>query len=114
MMRRRKLQKLAILAAACGWLARTSAYAQDPQGSEPPKPPAKTYGPLGVDNQQEQNQSPDTYQPDTRPITGFQQTTVGTPLERHSYWVPGVSYNNLIQSNGNWGAVKTAGARQAT
>jgi hypothetical protein len=99
MMRRRNLQKLAILVAACGWLARTSAYAQDQQSSEPPKPPAKTYGPLGVDNQQEQNQSPDTYQPDTRPITGFQQTTVGTPPERHSYWVPGVSYNNVIQSN---------------
>jgi hypothetical protein len=103
MMRRRNLQKLAILVAACGWLARTSAYAQDQQSSEPPKPPAKTYGPLGVDNQQEQNQSPDTYQPDTRPITGFQQTTVGTPPERHSYWVPGVSYNNVIQSNGSLG-----------
>jgi hypothetical protein len=103
MMRRRNLQKFAILVAACGWLARTSTYAQDQQSSEPPKPPAKTYGPLGVDNQQEQNQSPDTYQPDTRPITGFQQTTVGTPPERHSYWVPGVSYNNVIQSNGSLG-----------
>ncbi|HXT26117.1 MAG TPA: hypothetical protein VN749_14975 [Candidatus Eisenbacteria bacterium] len=103
MMRRRNLQKLAILVAACGWLARTSAYAQDQQSSEPPKPPAKTYGPLGVDNQQEQNQSPDTYQPDTRPLTGFQQTTVGAPPERHSYWVPGVSYNNVIQSNGSLG-----------
>jgi hypothetical protein len=41
MMRGRNLQKLAILVAACGWLARTSAYAQDQQSSEPPKPPAK-------------------------------------------------------------------------
>jgi len=103
MMRRRNLRKLAILIAACGWLARTSAYAQDQPTGEPPKPPAKAYGPLGADNQQEQNQSTDAYQPDARPLTGFQQTTVGTPPERHSYWVPGVSYTNFIQSNGNLG-----------
>lgn len=76
--------------------------AQDQQGAEPPKPSAKAYGPLGVDDQQEQK-SPDSYQADMRPITGFQQPTVGTPMERHSYWVPGVSYYNFIQSNGNLG-----------
>jgi len=85
------------------WLAGPHAYAQDQPSNEPPKPPAKTYGPLGVDDQQEENKTPDTYQPDTRPITGFQQPTVGTPMERHSYWVPGVSYYNFIQSNGNLG-----------
>lgn len=80
-------------------LACTCAKAQDQQPGEPPKPPAKAYGPLGVDDQQDKQ--PDSYQPDTRPLTGFQQATVGTPLERHSYWVPGVSYYNFIQSNGN-------------
>jgi len=84
-------------------LAGTRAHAQDQQSNEPPKPPAKTYGPLGVDDQQDQNQATATYQPDNRPITGFQQPTVGTPMERHSYWVPGASYNNLIQSNGDIG-----------
>jgi hypothetical protein len=104
MMRSGKLQKLAILVAACAWLAGTGAHAQDQQSSEPPKPSAKAYGPLGLDDQQDQqNATPDTYQPDTRPITGFQQPTVGKPLERHSYWVPGVSYTNFIQSNGNLG-----------
>jgi hypothetical protein len=101
MMKSGKLRKLAIVAAACGWLAGASAYAQDQQGTEPPKPSAKAYGPLGVDDQQDQQNAPDTYQPDTRPITGFQQPTVGTPMERHSYWVPGVSYHNFIQSNGD-------------
>lgn len=101
MTRSRKVKKLAILAAACGWLAGASAYAQDQQSTEPPKPPAKTYGPIGVDDQQDQQNAQETYQPDTRPITGFQQPTVGTPMERHSYWVPGVSYYNYIQSNGN-------------
>ena len=104
MTRSRKLRTLSIFLVACTCLAGISAYAQDQQGSEPPKPPAKAYGPLGVDDQQDQqNATSITYQPDTRPITGFQQPTVGTPPERHSYWVPGVSYYNFIQSNGNLG-----------
>jgi len=92
-------RKMWALAAWLG-MACVTAYAQDPQG-ETPKAPAKVYGPIGVDEQQDQNQQPDAYQPDTRPITGFQQPTVGSQLERHSYWVPGVSYYNYIQSNGN-------------
>lgn len=91
-----------ILATTFVGLATIQASAQDQQSNEPPKPPAKTYGPLGVD-QQDQNQAPDAYQPDNRPLTGFQQLTVGSPVERHSYWVPGASYYNLIQSNGNLG-----------
>ena len=98
-----RFSKMWILAATFVVLAGTQAHAQDQQSNEPPKPPAKTYGPLGVDDQQDQNQAPDTYQPDNRPITGFQQPTVGTPMERHSYWVPGVSYYNFIQSNGDIG-----------
>jgi len=94
-----KSMRMCVLAALLG-LACGNSYAQDQQ-VETPKPPAKVYGPLGVDDQQDQNQAPDTYQPDTRPITGFQQPTVGTQMERHSYWVPGVSYYNFIQSNGN-------------
>jgi len=92
-----------ILAATFVGLAAIQTSAQDQQSNEPPKPPAKTYGPLGVDDQQDQNQAPDAYQPDNRPLTGFQQATVGTPPERHSYWVPGASYYNFIQSNGDIG-----------
>jgi hypothetical protein len=95
--------RFSMLAVLCLWLVTPRVHAQDQQSSEAPKPPAKTYGPLGVDNQQEEKQTPDAYQPDTRPITGFQQLTAGTPVERHSYWVPGVSYNNFIASNGNLG-----------
>lgn len=103
MNRSSKFLKMCMLAATIVVLAGTQAHAQDQQSNEPPKPPAKTYGPLGVDDQQDQNQAPDAYQPDNRPITGFQQPTVGTPMERHSYWVPGVSYYNFIQSNGDIG-----------
>lgn len=80
-------------------------FAQDPQSppeQEKPKPAAKVYGPIGSEDQDQNqtNQTPETLQPDERPLTGFQLPTVGTPTERHSYWVPGVSYYNFIQSNG--------------
>jgi hypothetical protein len=100
MKRNRTFVKLSVVLA--GWLslAGTSLQAQSQQGGEPPKAPARTYGPIGVDDQQDQNQTPETLLPDNRPLTGFQETTVGTPMERHSYWVPGVSYYNVVQSNG--------------
>ena len=75
------------------------AGAQDTQPEEKPKPAAKAIGPIGADDQ-DPNQSPDALQPDNRPLTGIQQPTVGTPPDKHSYWVPGISYYNFIQSNG--------------
>lgn len=95
----------AVIAAGFGVAA---VYAQDSSQSSSqgaaqsddskPKPAAKTYGPIGTENQQETQQ--DLVQPDNRPLTGIQETTVGFPSEQHSYWVPGVSYYNFIQSNG--------------
>jgi hypothetical protein len=73
--------------------------AQDTQTEEKPKPAAKSYGPIGAEDEN-QNPAPETLQPDGRPLTGFQQPTVGMNMERHSYWVPGVSYYNFINSNG--------------
>src|SRR5882724_6794628 len=75
--------------------------AQAPQGADKPKPAAKTYGPIGGEDQDQDQTPAETLQPDERPLTGIQQPTVGTPLERHSYWVPGVSYYNFIDSNGS-------------
>jgi len=104
MNRNRLILTIAMLAAGCLWSAGLRTYAQDQQPSgETPKPPAKAYGPLGVDDQQDQTPAPETLQPDTHPLTGIVQPTVGTPIERHSYWVPGVSYYNFIQSNGSYG-----------
>jgi len=91
-----------ILLSSTAWLCLASVgLAQDPQAppSDKPKPAARAYGPIGSTDE-DQNPPPDTLQPDERPLTGFQQPTVGTPLEKHSYWVPGVSYYNFIQSNG--------------
>src|SRR5215813_12448890 len=69
------------------------------QQPDKPKPAAKAYVPICAEDQ-DPNQPADTLQPDGRPLTGLQQPTIGAPMERHSYWVPGLSYHNLIQSNG--------------
>jgi hypothetical protein len=73
--------------------------AQDQQNDAPAKPAAKVLPPIGVGDNQEANQPIEAMQPDDHPLTGFQQLTIGTPPERHSYWIPGISYTNLIQSN---------------
>lgn len=92
--------KLIAVAAMMAWTVATS-YAQDTQSDDQkPKAAAKSYGPIGAENpDQDQNQH-DILQPDNRPLTGIQQLTVGLPSEQHSYWVPGVSYYNFIQSSG--------------
>src|SRR5215471_13461957 len=98
--RLRSSGKIGIMAAAVLFLA-SAGFAQDPQGpqNEKPKPAARVYGPIGSENQDQDQTPADTLQPDERPLTGFQLPTVGMPLEKHSYWVPGVSYYNFIQSN---------------
>src|SRR6266481_8998289 len=100
MKKRLRLLRFSIMAAAYFCVAGIG-MAQDPQapqGGDKPKPAAKSYGPIGSGDE-DQNPPPDALQPDQRPLTGIQQLTVGTPMERHSYWVPGVSYYNFIQSN---------------
>src|SRR5262249_24283632 len=73
-------------------------FAQEPPRlpDSPPKPAAKS---TPVPGDEDTSQNPDRLLPDNRPLTGLQQTTVGTSPERHSYWLPGFSYNNFIQSN---------------
>jgi len=99
-MNRKDLFLRAVISLALLCSAAAITRAQDPQTDTPPKPPAKTYGPIGVEDQnQDQNQTQETLQPDNRPLTGFQELTLGTQMERHSYWVPGVAYYNFIQSS---------------
>jgi hypothetical protein len=97
-----------LIAAAMAWMAAPSS-AQDTQSGEQPKPAAKTYGPIGAENQDQDQNQQDLLQPDNRPLTGIQQLTIGTPSEQHSYWVPGVSYYNFIQSNGQTQGVGSTG-----
>jgi hypothetical protein len=78
-------------------LPRTFAQEENPA---PPKPAAHAFPALIDTNRQDENvnQDPNALQPDNRPLTGIQTLTLGSQHFRHSYWVPGFQYGNLIQS----------------
>jgi hypothetical protein len=72
-----------------------------PVPEDKPKPAART-NPLSAgesDSQENPNVDPNALQDDYTPLTGMQNTTLGIPEIRHSYWVPGIEYGANIQSN---------------
>ncbi|HXJ11170.1 MAG TPA: hypothetical protein VNH19_02780, partial [Candidatus Limnocylindrales bacterium] len=69
------------------------------QDNGTPKPAAKQEVPLPGPFDQDPNTPPDTVMPDTRPLTGAQEFSVGTEPARHSYWAPGFRFANFWQSN---------------
>ena len=81
-------------------LGTLNAHAQD-EPEEPtetkPKPAGTSFPTVDPGNAQDEN-PPNTLQPDTTPLTGVQNATLGSPEIRHSYWVPGVQYAGAIQS----------------
>ena len=85
-------------------LGTLNVHAQD-EPQEPtetkPKPAGTSYPIPTIDpgNAQDEN-PPNALQPDTTPLTGVQNATLGSPEMRHSYWVPGVQYSGTIQSSG--------------
>jgi hypothetical protein len=79
----------------------TMASAQEPaDDSGKAKPAARAYPPLieGDQNPSGDQDSAPTLQPDARPLTGVQNPTLGSTEMRHSYWVPGFQYSNVISS----------------
>lgn len=78
-----------------------TARAQD-QGEDTskPKPAARSYNPLVWGDQDPSGDQDSTppLQPDVRPLTGIQNPTLGSPEFRHSYWVPGFQYSNIVSS----------------
>lgn len=88
-----------VWAAACIWGVPLMAQQED---AEKPKPAAREYAPL-VDPGGDvtgAEQSTDAYQPDSLPVSGMQNLTLGRPPVRHSYVVPGIQYANTYSSNG--------------
>jgi hypothetical protein len=73
----------------------------EPFPSTPPKPAGYSFpgviGPGGGE-----------LQPDFSPLTGFQNTTLGFPEIRHSYWVPGLQYSSNVQSTPTGGSGGTS------
>ena len=79
-----------------------STFAQDePQPPvDKPKPAGSSF-PIPVVNegdQQVQNDQPN-FTPDTTPLTGVLNPTLGSPEIQHSYWVPGIQWSSSIQSS---------------
>jgi len=68
-----------------------------------PKPAAREYPPLieglgGQDSNGDQ-ESTSNLNPDTRPLTGVENPTLGTSGIRHSYWLPGFQYADTVRSS---------------
>jgi hypothetical protein len=73
---------------------------QQPEDASKPKPAARAYPPVGYPDQNPNGEQDSTLplQPDTRPLTGVQDPTLGSPELGHSFWVPGVQYHNIAGS----------------
>src|SRR6266436_3230170 len=80
----------------------TMANAQEqPEDSGKVKPAARV-NPLlteGDQNPSGDQDSGPSLQSDMRPLTGVQSPTLGSPEIRHSYWVPGINYSNVVRSS---------------
>src|SRR5260370_42491632 len=68
-----------------------------------PRPAAREYPPLieglgGQDSNGDQG-STSNLNPDTLPLTGVQNPTLGTPGIRHSYWLPGFQHADTVRSS---------------
>lgn len=78
-----------------------SAVAQE--DSAKPTPPIRTFPPLiegrGDQDSADDQTSTNNLTPDTRPLTGLQNATLGSQEIRHSYWIPGFQYTNLVRSS---------------
>ena len=79
--------------------------AQDPpqvpteENDTKPKPAAHSLPTIDTGTQADENNASPIL-PDTTPLTGVQNATLGTTEARHSYWVPGVQLSTSIQSSG--------------
>lgn len=108
----RMIKIIAVLVGALS--ASTVLLAQDSGG--PPKPAARVYLPVGGLSDDQNPTGSQEIQPDTRPLTGAQTATLGSPELRHSYWVPGFEYANFVQSSStlnpavsNWNSTSFVG-----
>jgi hypothetical protein len=88
----------ACLVAVCLWV--TPLLARQAE-TEKPKPAGRQYPPAmdPIGDQQNPNQGPQALQPDNQALSSIQVPTLGTPEIRHSYWVPGLTYSNIVLSN---------------
>jgi len=80
----------------------TMANAQEQAEDNGKVKPAARVNPLlteGDQNPSGDQDSGPSLQSDMRPLTGVQSPTLGSPEIRHSYWVPGIQYSNVVGSS---------------
>lgn len=82
------------------WASNTNAQEPNPAGK--PKTAARLLDSMSdPENDAVDSAIQDTrnsWQPDTTPLTGLERPTLGNPAMRHSYWVPGLQYGGTMQS----------------
>src|SRR5437870_10696474 len=90
-----------LLASAALFLSASLLSAQEDNSK--PRPAAREYPPviqgLGELDSNGDQGSTINLNPDTRPLTGVQNPTLGTPEIRHSYWLPGFQHANTVRSS---------------
>jgi len=82
---------------------------QAPTGDRP-KPAGSSANPIPLINERDvEQESGNSVTPDTTPLTGVQDPTLGSPEVLHSYFVPGIQWSGSLQSrpynqtvNSNW------------
>ena len=73
---------------------------QEATSESKPKPAARSIPSIDPNANQTDNEDlTNRMQPDTTPLTGIANASLGSSEVRHSYWVPGIQYVNNIQSN---------------
>src|SRR5580704_1096259 len=89
---------LVCLMAVCLWVPPLLARQE---AGEKPKPAGRQYPPAidTTGDQQDPDQGTQTLKPDNNPLSGILNPTLGNPEIRHSYWVPGIEYGNIVLSN---------------
>jgi hypothetical protein len=65
------------------------------QKQQQPKPAGRVYSPSDTEDASQQS----NLSPDVLPLTGVQIPSIGNQETRHSYWVPGFQYGNLVRSS---------------
>src|SRR5215469_3873493 len=86
---------LFVLALSLGALASSAQDEPQPAPDAPPKPAGYSFPGIGTGQQE------GDLQPDSSPLTGMQNPTLGSPELRHSYWVPGIQLSSNIFNNGS-------------
>ncbi len=83
--------------------ASAQAQQQTPDQSAPPIPAYHSPLASAADNGGDQDSGTQPLAPDTRPLSGAENFSLGVPPTNHSYWQPFVNVSTILDSNPNEG-----------